>query len=53
MPPLRRGVHDHYTGMGIAFGELGSEDGFDGGGSGVRAVCEERGVIVLLSEEVV
>ena len=53
MLPLWRGVHDYYTGMGFAFGQLGSEDGFDGGGTGVGAVREERGVIVLLSEEMV
>ena len=39
--------------MSIAFGELGSEDGFDGGGSGVGAIREECGVIVRLFKNVI
>ena len=53
MPPLWRGVHDNDTGMGFALGLLGSEDGFDGRGSGVGAVREELGVIVLLGKDVI
>ena len=38
--------------MSIALGKLGSEDGFDGDGSGVGAIREESGVIVWLCKNV-